>query len=374
MGYQLRVVAWDDPRCIAPLEASQETWHRISGDTLEIITRPLTAFNDQPLDELSPLCDVMIIDYPHMGQALAEGAITDIHDIADNDALTAIKKSMIGQAQESFVVGDTMPAVASDAACQVSAYRPEKLQQLGWDNPPTDWDAVLQLQQQHPDSVAFSLYPSDIICAVMGYCQSKGHAPDVDGQFFPNIDIAREAIDFIKALSKNVPDFCWENTPQGVFKIAEANDAIAFIPYTFAYTRKTQPAEGNWRFCPLPSGHIGIMGGAGMAVSSQSHEQQKAADFILWYCGEAGQLIAGRHGGQPSGVVAWQDSESDSNTNGFYSDLYDAQEKSFVRPLAPWWPNAQQVIGQALNTLVREQKDSDHIVKTIEQLFQDSKH
>ncbi|MEM7283449.1 MAG: hypothetical protein AAF438_17670 [Pseudomonadota bacterium] len=79
----LRIIAWDDPRCVEPLIAAGDWWRAQKGETIEVTRRPLTAFNDQPLIELSEQCDVMIIDYPHIPQAVAEGAITPICDLLD---------------------------------------------------------------------------------------------------------------------------------------------------------------------------------------------------------------------------------------------------------------------------------------------------
>lgn len=36
-------------------------WETRTGIAIDIVRRPLTAFNDQPLSELAPICDVKLV-------------------------------------------------------------------------------------------------------------------------------------------------------------------------------------------------------------------------------------------------------------------------------------------------------------------------
>ena len=369
MPHTMRVIAWDDPRCIDPLRAASEEWAARTGGEIEISRRPLTAFNDQPLRELSPDCDVMIIDFPHVSQAMQEGAIIPIEKIVDEEITRSISANAIGPAQASFLVDGVHAAFCSDAACHVAAHRPATLSRCGVSAPAT-WDEVISLAEGFPGSVALALYPTDAIASLMSIAAGKGAAPDGGMRFFPDSEAAKESIDLLVRLTRVVDDHCWQCTPQALFKAAQATPGIAYIPLTFGYVRYTRPEEGGWRFTAPPAGCGSTLGGAGMAVSSQSSLTEFAAEFVSWYCGDEGQVLAGRAWGQPSGLSAWNDPEIDEMTSGFYSGTRETQAAAWVRPLNSWWPTVQEKIGQHLARLLQANEPNDKILSEIEVVYQ----
>lgn len=368
MSHVLRVVAWDDPRCVQPLEAAAEAWLERTGERIEIVRRPLTAFNDQPLIELSPICDVMIIDYPHIAKALDERAITPIESLVGAEALRHHAKRAVGPAQDSFVVGGVTAALASDAACLVSAFRRGTFE--AWSEPvPETWDDVFALQEMRPGSVALALHSTDAISCLMSLAAGAGAGPDGGDRLFPDPGAALRSLDLLKRLTERVSDLCWASTPQALFIAALSNAEIAYIPFTFGYSQKTKPEQGGWSFGAPPRGSGSLLGGAGMAVSSQSAAKDRAALFVEWYCGDDGQRLAGRHGGQPAGLAAWDDPVADRMADGFFSDTRPIQERAYVRPLAPWWPAVQMEAGETLVKTLRAGRASAEILAALETAY-----
>ncbi len=362
----LRVVAWDDPRCVAPLEAAAAAWHEKTGDRVEIMRRPLTAFNDQPIIEMSPQCDVMIIDYPHVARALDEGAITPIEALVEPEEVHEVNVRAIGPSQRSFQVGGVTAAFASDAACHVSAHRP---QALGGHQAPQTWEDVFALAEDRPGSVAVALYPTDAISCLMSLIAGDGAAPDGGDRLFPDEGSARRAVGLLKRLAGIVGDFCWTCTPQALFAQARTREEIAYIPFTFGYTAMTEPENGGWRFAAPPAGSGSLLGGAGMAVSSQTPVAAKAAAFASWYCRDEGQLLAGRTGGQPAGLAAWDDQATNVLANGFYADTSTTQKSAYVRPRVPWWPPLQAEAGEVLVKRLRNREHADKIIAELEATY-----
>ena len=369
----LRIVAWDDPRCTDPLRAVSPIWKAKHNQDIKIMCRSLSAFNDQPLSEISPICDVMIVDYPHMCQAVSEEAIADIHTILPDSKITPVTSAMIGTAQQSFQVGDTTPAIASDAACQLSAYRPHMLQKYGYKQPPATWESLIQMVEKHPQSVVFSTYPSDICCIAMSLVLYHGAVTSTDSDFFSDTHAGMWAIEMLKKITQFLPAYCWQSTPQRVFQQVQTDDTTAYIAFTFGYPQKSTLENGGWRYTSVPENTPTIMGGAGMAVSSKSPQQQQAGRFIIWYCGQEGQIHTARNGGLPSGVSGWKDSIANSRTHGYYSCVKDAQIRSVVRPLARWWPNAQIQIGETLCRMIQAQAPTKQIFDTVQNLYQHCK-
>jgi len=363
----LRIVAWDDPRCVQPLQAACERWRQKTGQDCTIIRRPLTAFNDQPLSELAPLCDVMIIDYPHVAQAREEGAITAICDLLPAESIKTVRDNAIGAAQESFVVDGRDLALASDAACQVAAYRPDRLAARG-EHVPQNWEAVIALADRRPGSVAVPLYHTDAISCVLSLTAGAGAAPDGGTKLFPDAVAAREALETLIRLAGHVDRLCWDCTPQRLYAEAHRIDAIAYIPLTFGYTRLTRNDEGGWRFAAPPAGCGSLLGGAGMAVSAAADDRATAAAFAAWYCIPDSQLQAAFDGGQPAGRAAWIDADTDRINGCFFSDTRATQERAYVRPRAPWWPDVQKAAGEHLVAAMRAGAPASAIVADLEDI------
>ncbi len=364
----LRVVAWDDPRCVQPLQAAAKVWQERTGEPIAIARRPLTAFNDQPLIELAPISDVMIVDYPHIALALEEGAIVPIEDLLDAADLSAVAARAIGPAQESFVVDGVTAGLASDAACHVSAYRRHALED--WSEPvPETWDDIFGLQERHPGAVALALYPTDAISYVLSLTAGAGAGPDGGELLFPDHSAALHCLERLRRLVAIVDEDCWSFTPQALFAAAAERPEIAYIPLTFGYSQKSKPSEGGWSFGTPPAGSGSLLGGAGMTISAGSTSPDRAARFACWYCGDEGQRLAGGNGGQPAGLAAWDDAETDSLSGGFFSATRNTQANAYVRPRATWWPAVQAEAGEALAKRLREGLASDDIIDALEAIY-----
>ncbi len=367
-GVNLRIVAWDDPRCVMPLQHAAAVWSARTGDRVTIRRRPLQAFNDQPLRELAPECDVMIVDYPHMAQAVSEQAITPIEELVEGDVIRRTAGRAVGAAQESFLVEGVASGLASDAACHVSAHRPARLAELGID-PPAKWEEVFALQETAPGSVALSLYPTDAISCLLSLLAPAGAGPDGGARMFQDPAAAIEATALLRRLASGVEEHCWRCTPREIFHEAESRPDLAVIPLTFGYVGRTATQQGGWRFGPPPGDCGSLLGGAGMAVSSQTSLVPEAAAFASWYCSDEGQVLAGRNGGQPAGLAGWEDAESNALTDDFFARTRPTQESAWVRPLAVWWPNAQKELGTALAGRLRRRVPPEQIVGDLEAIY-----
>jgi len=67
---ELRGIGWDHPRCMAPLRACAEAWAAAHpAVALAWEARPLSAFEDQPLEQLAASYDLLAIDHPSRSRA-----------------------------------------------------------------------------------------------------------------------------------------------------------------------------------------------------------------------------------------------------------------------------------------------------------------
>ena len=112
----LRGMAWDHPRAYQPLEAFAKecpapvvSWDRQS----------LADFEARPLTELARQYDVMIIDHPGLGAAIAAGAIQPLRRLVPREVLDEWKATSFVPTWDSYVVGGQPWALPVDAATQV---------------------------------------------------------------------------------------------------------------------------------------------------------------------------------------------------------------------------------------------------------------
>jgi hypothetical protein len=118
----LRGMAWDHPRAYQPLEAFAKecpspavSWDRQS----------LADFEARPVTELAKEYDVMIVDHPGLGAAIAAGAIQPLRRLVPREVMAEWKATSFVPTWDSYVVGGQPWALPVDAATQVSVCRPD---------------------------------------------------------------------------------------------------------------------------------------------------------------------------------------------------------------------------------------------------------
>ena len=118
MAIRLRGITWDDPRGWGPL---QQVGRAFAGTpagrevSVEWDIQPLEGFESAPLPELASRYDLINMDHPHVGEAVAAGCLLPIDGVAEE---------YVGPSRASYVLHGALWAVPVDAACQVSASHP----------------------------------------------------------------------------------------------------------------------------------------------------------------------------------------------------------------------------------------------------------
>jgi multiple sugar transport system substrate-binding protein len=160
----LRGMAWDHPRAYQPLEAFAKecpspavSWDR----------RSLADFEARPVTELARQYDVMIIDHPGLGAAIAAGAIQPLRRLVPRGVMAERKATSFVPTWDSYVVGGQPWALPVDAATQVSVYRPDLMTAA-----PRGWAEVPALAREH--RVALCLGGPHAFLAVLAMCAPGG--------------------------------------------------------------------------------------------------------------------------------------------------------------------------------------------------------
>jgi multiple sugar transport system substrate-binding protein len=85
----LRGITWDHPRGLGGLQATAAAWTAARpGVRVEWTTRSLQAFADQPVDELARRFDLICLDHPAVGEAVARSCLVPLDEHLDPAAPT----------------------------------------------------------------------------------------------------------------------------------------------------------------------------------------------------------------------------------------------------------------------------------------------
>jgi multiple sugar transport system substrate-binding protein len=330
----MRAIGWDHPRCVEPMLAAGVAWRARTGVQVAWDFRPLADFNDQPLHELASDYDLLVIDHPAVPEAVAHDALAPLDELLAPAQVERLVADAIGPSGRSYRYEGATWALAVDAACHVSAWRPAALE-----HPPTTWPEVLQLARERPRRIALPLLPADAMCALLSVAATSGRPLAMGGP------VAVEPLALLAELAALVHPGSWTLSPPEL--LARLADDVAYVPLTFGYRGL---ASDDLRFAPVPDGRGAVLGGAGVAVSAATGDPRGAAAFAAWVCDAQAQCdIVLAHGGQPAHRAAWTMTAADD----FLNATRTTMEQAHVRPLHPAWPAFHREGGADLAAALR---------------------
>ena len=338
MAIRLRGITWDDPRGWGPLQQVGRAFagtHAGREVSVEWDIQPLEGFESAPLPELASRYDLINMDHPHVGEAVAAGCLLPIGGVAED---------YIGPSRASYVLHGALWAIPVDAACQVSALHPGRIAE-----PPRAYAEIPRLAASGV-RVASSLVGVHALMALLTLLAQAGHPlPSERERGLPPRAALHEAATLLRALcSYMLPQSLRWNPLQ--LLDAMARGQVDYALFTFAYVGFTRRGV---RFHPVPALAAdrptggAVVGGTGLAVSAGSAHAEAAVDFARF----AGSMrvqtdLWARHGGQPAHRRAWQEL---AVTDPFYRDLLPAMETSVIRPRFAGWNDLQSRAGNLVS-------------------------
>jgi multiple sugar transport system substrate-binding protein len=378
----IRGVAWDHPRAVNPLEAVSSLWKADRPLEVEWKARSLQAFENQPLEELASEYDLVLMDYPFTGAAAASALISPAEDWTDEAYLDDQKRHSVGPSFASYTFEGRQWALAIDAACQVSASRPDLWPDDADTGLADSWSGVAALAsrlRETPSRVAMPLNPNHAYCAFVSLGLS-----DRGRQFWPVGDFcSREdgvaSLRYLKRLARDLHPASQTDDPIGISDRMAQSDEIVFVPLMFGYSnyaragfRERLLSFGN---APRGSGNSrgSVLGGVGIAVSTQSTLREEAADLARTLASPAVQ--AGLYvdsGGQPGHARAWDSDAANAQVGGFFDATRETIEQAFVRPRVPGHRLFQQKAGELVHEyLWSDRLDEGACMDRIHRLFEE---
>ena len=348
--------------------ACTESWSENTGVAIDWRWRSLESFGDTPLEELADEVDLLVIDHPFCGTAAASGCLRPFDTIMDQADLDVLAADAIGASHASYSFAGHQWALATDAACQVSAVRDDLLDGLA----PTTWDEVLALARAVPGRVAVPLAPAHAISSFLSLCANAGSPAAANPEQLVDGGAGEQALEIMFELARLGPEAAtgWE-PPDALAQLCDTDELI-YLPLTYGYVTYAS----GCRFLDLPSAGLGpvgsVLGGAGLAVSATATEPHLAAAFAVAASGSFHQVtFVAPAGGQPGSATAWHDPAIDAAAGGFYSGTIATIEAAWVRPRDAWWPAFQLESGLLLTRSLEERQHPAAVFAALESLYLD---
>ncbi|WP_285136109.1 extracellular solute-binding protein [Microbacterium sp. lyk4-40-TSB-66] len=362
MSVVLRGMTWEHARGYGSVSAAAAAYRAVAPDVeVHWDQRSLQAFADQPLEELVREYDLLVIDHPHIPQAAEEGLFARLDGAGHDDELALLAEQSVGRSHASYAHAGGQWGLATDAAAQVAAYRPDLLPE-----PPRDWAGVLALAEE--GRVLWPYKPVDAYSSLITVAAGNGE----DALRAPGVFLSRaalgEAMQTLRALARAVPASCAGWNPIQTADALSEGDRFCYAPLLFGYTNYSRAGfrPHRLRYVDIPASRRGVdgslLGGAGVVVSAQTEHPDEAIAHAFWLASaevQAGAYFDG--GGQPGNAVAWDDERTNADTLDFFRATRATLEGAYVRPRWTNYIDVQNALSPLVTAALRGDLDDDEL-------------
>ncbi|WP_146080692.1 ABC transporter substrate-binding protein [Pseudoclavibacter sp. RFBB5] len=334
-GHPLRYrgLTWDHPRGRTALEAAGSTAAGGRGGIeIDWEAHPLEGFESAPIADLADRYDLIVLDHPHLGEALASGSFRPLDDVFDAALLDRIAADAIGPSFTSYSLDGAQWALPLDAATQVAAARVDLIAAAE----PSTWDDVVALSEYAP--VALSLAGPHAFLTFASVLAGAG-APISDspaeGALFSSRPAAQEAFALLRTIARRSPAATQGENPIALLERMSSSDSLAYVPLVYGYVNYSSPTL-QFRDAPrwAASARLGsTIGGTGIAISRRCRVTPELVAHLAWLLDpETQRTFIPQHDGQPGLRSAWHDSNVNKASHDFYANTAATIEESWVRP------------------------------------------
>lgn len=350
-------LTWDHPRGRHALAAAAEL---VGGErSLRWEVQSLEGFESAPVAELARRYDLLVLDHPHLGDAVAAGSLRPIDELFDGDQVRIWEESAVGPSMGSYRWQGRLWALPLDAATQVSVRLRNRVP-----DPPQSWDEALELAER--GTVAVSVAGPHAFLSWCSITRSLGGGTADD--WFER-EAGRRALAILTQLAGRAPAATAELNPIGLLDRMRDRGDIDYIPLVYGYVGYSSPAIAFGR---PPGDRVGsTLGGTGIAVSRRCEPCPELLAHLRWLLEDRTQReFIPRHDGQPSARSAWLDAQLDQASHGFYSQTLSTIEQAYVRPRHAGYVPFQSVASRIVRSVLRGEREPDEALDEIDDRFQ----
>jgi len=332
----IKALTWDHPRGYNALAAAASREETVAaGLDIAWDRQPLEGFESHPIADLCARYDLVVIDHPHVGEAVDGDCLRSLESVFGTDVVERLGADSIGPSLSSYRYAGKHWALPLDAATQVMALRADRVD----GGAPVTWDAVLDLSRR-TGKVALSLAGPHAALSFLSIATAFGEPPaEADPEVLVSAATGEAVYALMAELAALGPRSVLAENPIGILGHMAREEDVILCPLVFGYVNYAAPAEGHplaFADAPrrLPGGRPGsTLGGTGIGISKRCDPGPALKAHLLWLMSREAQIgFIPAHDGQPSRREAWFDEGVNRRWNGFYRQTAATLEAAYVRP------------------------------------------
>ena len=371
----LKGMTWDHSRGFDPMVATAKKFQEIHNNQVSIVwdKRPLQAFADRPIEEMTEDYDLIVIDYPHVGEVASKGLLQNLDLPKYENQILELKDQSVGKSHESYFINNKQWALSIDAASQTACYREDLIASY-----PLNWNALIGLAQNN--KVLWPLKPVHAISSFYSIYNNLTEELIPEQKKFINKEFGIKTLTMMKEVSNKLIKDCFTMDPiQAAELMTETND-FYFCPYIYGFSNYSRK---NYRKNILK--YIDVMdlsgkgpagthlGGTGIAVSNLSKNKDLALEYAFWIAGENCQKsLFYESGGQPGNSEAWNDSKINLETNDFFKATRKTLDLAWVRPRHNGYMEFQDKSGDIINEYLQSEIKAESVCEKLSDMYNKS--
>ena len=371
----LKGMTWDHPRGYDPMIATSNEFSKKHSDKAEVqwSKRSLQAFADRPIQDMTNEFDLIVIDYPHVGEVAAKGLLAQLDTPHYDKQLMNLRNETVGLSCDSYKINHHQWALPIDAATQVAVRRHDLIEKL-----PVNWNDLIELSRNK--KVMWPLKPVHAISSFYSIYNNIGKSFDPLNKNFVEKEQGVKTLEMMRVVSNFLSKECLNMDPIFVAEEMSESDNIYYCPYLYGFSNYSR--EG---FRKNILSYVDVMnlsgkgpagthlGGTGIAVSNHSRNKDYAIEYAYWIASsECQKNIFYSSGGQPGNSVAWEDQKINKETNNFFRNTRDTLEKSWVRPRHNGYMNFQDEAGNIINEFLYKYIDEIKVYEKLKSEYKKS--
>jgi multiple sugar transport system substrate-binding protein len=371
----LRGITWNHSRAFPPLVAAAQRFEE-QNENIRILweKRSLHEFGHADLPTLARSFDLLVLDHPMLGVADRTNILLDLKPMLSRGTLDGLKQDALGPCLDSYWFHEKLYALPIDAAAPAASLRVDLLELEGMTEPDS-WSGMLELARR--GRVRMPGFPADLFLNFMGLCVSHGSAVAATEDQFLDRAIALRSLEDLRELAGLMPETIYSMNPISLYEAMSAEETIAYCPFAYTYNNYSRQGFGRSRlrfsgpvFVESGRRMRTVLGGTGLAISSNCGERDLALAFCLFVVGrECQSTIYALAGGQPASLTAWHDETLNQITDSFFNRTLSSIQSGYIRPRYNGYIGLQEQGGLPIIKYLRNGGNPGRTVDRIEELY-----
>ena len=371
----LKGMTWDHSRGYDPMIATSKAFANKYNNNVSIEwdKRPLQAFADRPIEQMVEEYDLMVIDYPHVGEVSAKGLLQNFNVDEHLDKLESLKKESVGSSHQSYNIDGYQWALAIDAASQVSCFREDLISKI-----PLSWNELDNLANDN--KVLWPLKPVHAISSFYSIYNNLGKEFDPSNRNFVERKFGIKTLEMMKQIASKLIKECFTMDPIKTAELLSETDDFVYSPYVYGFSNYSR---SGFRKNILTYGDVinlsnkgpagTHLGGTGIAISKKSEHKDLALEYSYWIAGsECQKNLFYSSGGQPGNIDAWNDDSINLETNNFFKNTKQTLNLAWVRPRHNGYIKFQDKSGDIINEFLQSNTKESFVIDKLTTLYGES--